>query len=84
MIQNGTTTAHGKTWPMYERRAYGLKVSGSIDAASRTEAMVLQAQLNALLKPYGMTVELYPVVVLGMSPEDQAEKNRLDALVIRG
>lgn len=80
MIQNGTTQAHGRTWPMYERQAYGVKVCGSINLASLPDAETLQMQLGALLNPYGMTVELYPVLVLEMTPEDQAEKNALDEL----
>lgn len=77
-VQNGTTEAHGRTWPLYQREAFSVEVVGSIDAGDFESAELLQRELHDLLNRYGVKVRVTPVLVLEMSPEDQAEKNALD------
>lgn len=81
-VQNGTTTAHGKTWPMYETPAYYVEVKGQIDADTLKDAKTLEVQLNALLAQYRVEVTLVRTSVIAMSEEDQAEKNALDEAAV--
>lgn len=76
MNQNGSIQAHGRTWPMYEREGYGTEISGTVPPGS-VEAY--RTELLALCARYGITPKVQPIMVLEMKPEDQAEKNRLDA-----
>jgi hypothetical protein len=78
VLQNGTTTAHGRTWPMFERPAFTVDVVGSIDRDSVESAETLAIELRAVLDRYGVEVKVTPVIVLFMRPEDQAEKDALD------
>lgn len=78
LTRNGTTEAHGRTWPMYEHEAFSVEVLGNIEASSVESAEDIRTELEAVLSKYGVTVRVYPVLVLGMSPEDQAEKEELD------
>lgn len=82
MTQNGTITAHNRTWPLYERAAFSLRVNGQVNKDKLEDAEALQAELTRLLGPYGVEVKLEPITVLFISPEDQAEKNALDDAVI--
>jgi RecJ-like exonuclease len=81
--RNGTTTAHGRIWPLYEREAFNVTLNGSIDRADVESAEALKAELDAVLRQYGVEVTVEPVLVLFMSPEDQAEKNALDELALK-
>lgn len=76
--QNGTTTAHGKTWPNYEREAFQVEVSGVVDAESMESAEALRAELDQVLSRYGVDVRVEPVLVIYMKPEDREEKEELD------
>lgn len=78
----GTTAAHGRTWPMYERSAFQVEVEGQIAGLGRVHAERLLADLQQMLNPYGVTVKLTDVTVVFMSPEDQAEKDELDEKAI--
>lgn len=82
-VQNGTTTAHGRTWPLYERSAFTVEVAGSIDAGDIESAEALKVRLLEALEPLGVEVNVSPILVLEMSPEDQAEKNALDEVALR-
>ena len=82
MLQNGTTTAHGRTWPLFERPAFSVDVVGSIDRDSVESAETLANELRAVLDKYGVGVKVVPVNVLLMRPEDQAEKNALDEAAV--
>lgn len=75
----GTLTAHGRTWPLYNRRAYMVEVSGYLNIDDEQQAEALAAELRSVLARYGVTVSVSPVGVNFLSPEDQAEKDRLDA-----
>lgn len=79
----GTTTAHGRTWPMYEREAFQVEVGGSVSQDTVESAEALASELRTVLDKYGLSVEVVPVKVLFMSPEDQAEKNALDEAAIK-
>lgn len=78
MVQNGITSAHNKTWPLYQRQVFSVEVLGSIDASDFESAELLQRELHDLVSRYGLKVTVTPVLVLEMSPEDQAEKHSLD------
>lgn len=78
----GTIQAHGRTWPTYERPAFSVDVVGQIDAKEVESAEQVAVELRAALDRYGVTVRVYPVNVLSMSPEDQAEKTALDEKAI--
>lgn len=80
--QVGTTAAHGRVWPLYERPAFNVDVLGSIDATTVESAEAVASELRSVLDKYGVDVRVYPVNVLFMSPEDQAEKKALDELAI--
>lgn len=75
-IQNGTAEAHGKTWPLYERNGFRVETSVVVDSPESAEA--LKAQLEAVLSQYEGAVGCYSILILEMSPEDQAEKEELD------
>lgn len=77
MKPNGYTTAHGKTWPMWEREAFSVEIEGRIEVDSAKEAEDLKNDLLAAL-PLGVKVNIIPVSVVAMSEEDQAEKDALD------
>ena len=77
LVQNGTCTAHGRTWPMYERQAFSVDVVGTIDAQDAESAEQIASELRAVLDKYDVTVKVEPVSVFEMTPEDQAEKNAL-------
>lgn len=81
-VQNGTTEAHGRTWPLYQREAFSVEVVGSIDASDFDSAELLQRELHVLLNHYGVEVRVTPVLVLEMLPEDLAEKHVLDEQAI--
>lgn len=83
MKRNGTVTAHGKTWPMYESTAYQIEVAGRIDAETLKEAETLKAELDATLGRYDVEVKLEQLLVIAMLPEDQAEKEALDEAAIK-
>lgn len=87
LIQNGTTTAHGRTWPLYERRMFVVKTVGHIDLSNhfiseRGLKHSLETSLQELLEPYGVKLTLEPVMKLNMSPEYQAEKEAQDEAAI--
>lgn len=75
MKRNGITTAHGRTWPMYERKAYTVEILGNVLPEC---AESLKAELLAIGERYGLTPKVRPLTVLFMLPEHQAEKNALD------
>lgn len=83
-IPVGTSHAHGRTWPLYERDAFSVEVVGQVDANDIKSAESLAAELRAVLDRYGVTVRVYPVKVMEMSPEDKAEKEELDAQAVGG
>lgn len=74
----GTTQAHGRVWPVYEKPAFSLEVTGVLEFETRNEAIGVETTLRDALRNYPVEIKLVPVTVLLMSPEDQAEKDRLD------
>lgn len=78
--RTGTMYLHEREWPLYDQPAFEVRVSGYIDEDKLTDGEQLQAQLQQLLEPYGLTVELAPVMRVVMSEEDRKERERLDAL----
>lgn len=81
--QNGTTEAHGRIWSMYEREAFSVEALGCISRDTVESADQLASELRAVLDKYGVEVRVEPVTVLFMSPDDQAEKEALDAKAAR-
>jgi hypothetical protein len=82
MIQNGTVTSHNKTWPLYEREAFKVEIVGTIDADLIFEHSLRSLFEMTRLRELGVEVVISKVRNLHLSPEDQAEKNRLDAAAI--
>lgn len=84
MIQNGTITAHGKTWPLYEHTAFSVEVNGSIPVESADSLEAMRDELDSVLNKYGVEAQIRMVQVLSLSPDDQAEKEALDAQAVKG
>lgn len=77
-VQNGTISAHGRTWPTWSRDAYWVVITGEIDAGLAESAESLKAELEKLVEPHGLRVRVSSAQVSEMAPEDLAEKNELD------
>lgn len=70
-----TINEYGRTWPFQQRRAFD--VSATIQYDDKDTAQKRAAKLRQL----GFDVEVEPVAVLELSPEDQAEKDALEAAI---
>ena len=73
--QVGTITAHGRTWPTYQRQALFVRVSGSVEVSDETTGQELVRSLVA----NGLQASVVPMMMEEMSPEDKAERQTLDA-----
>lgn len=84
--ENGTVAAHGRTWPLYERPVTQATVIISINAdednpLAQPDALraALKGDLQLLIKGgHEVDIKVEPVLRFVMSPEDRAEKLRLD------
>jgi hypothetical protein len=73
-----TITEYDRTWPFQQRRAFD--VSATIQYDDKDTAQKRAAKLRQL----GFDVEVQPVAILELSPEDQAEKEALEAAIAGG
>lgn len=77
----GTTTAHGRMWPMFKRDAFKVEIVGTISADTITEDSLWSLFARTRLKELGVGWKIKKVQDLYTSPADQVEKERLDNLV---
>jgi len=81
----GTTQAHGRTWPLYEREGFQVEVHGIIDADDEHSANAIRDTIRLALEVYqnsDLDVRVVPITRLFMSPEDEAERDALDEKAI--
>jgi sugar phosphate isomerase/epimerase len=84
MTHDNTIQAHNRKWPLHAREAFSVSVVGYIERDTIDAANQVAEELRAVLDKYGVEVEVGPLTTMFMSPEDEAEKNALDELALRG